>query len=75
MSALLEIWHTIQGILTHADWITLAIIAVIAIAAGCYHSLALCADGTLAAWGDVILVRRILGITVAVFQTILHTLA
>jgi len=34
MSALLDIWHTIQGILTHADWITLAIIAVIAIAAG-----------------------------------------
>ena len=34
MSALLEIWHTIQGILTHADWITLAIIAVVAIAGG-----------------------------------------
>jgi hypothetical protein len=34
MSALLDIWHTIQGILTHADWITLAIIAVVAIAAG-----------------------------------------
>ena len=34
MSALLEIWHTIQGVMTHADWITLAMIAVVAIAAG-----------------------------------------
>jgi len=34
MSALLDIWHTIQGIVTHADWITLAIIALIAILAG-----------------------------------------
>jgi hypothetical protein len=34
MSALLDIWHTIQGIMTHADWITLAMIAVVAIAAG-----------------------------------------
>jgi hypothetical protein len=34
MSALLEIWHSIQGILTHADWITLAIIAVVALAGG-----------------------------------------
>lgn len=34
MSALLEIWHSIQGILTHADWITLTIIAVIALAGG-----------------------------------------
>ena len=34
MSALLDIWHTIQGIMTHADWITLAMIAVVAVAAG-----------------------------------------
>ena len=34
MSALLEIWHSIQGILTHADWITLAIIALVAIIGG-----------------------------------------
>ena len=34
MTALLDIWHTIQGILTHADWITLVIIAVIALAGG-----------------------------------------
>ncbi|MGC9954016.1 MAG: hypothetical protein ABSD21_07040 [Rhizomicrobium sp.] len=34
MSALLDIWHTIQGIISHADWITLAIIAVVAIVAG-----------------------------------------
>ena len=34
MSALLEIWHTIQGIMTHADWITLVIIAVVAIVGG-----------------------------------------
>jgi len=34
MSALLDIWHTIQGIMTHADWITLAIIAVVAIVGG-----------------------------------------
>ena len=34
MSALLDIWHTIQGIMTHADWITLVLIAVVAIAGG-----------------------------------------
>jgi len=34
MSALLDIWHTIQGIVTHADWITLVIIALVAILAG-----------------------------------------
>jgi hypothetical protein len=34
MSALLDIWHTIQGIVTHADWITLVIIAVVAIVGG-----------------------------------------
>ncbi|MGA7673909.1 MAG: hypothetical protein WCA78_02550 [Rhizomicrobium sp.] len=34
MSSLLDIWHTIQAIITHADWITLVIIAVIAIAGG-----------------------------------------
>ena len=34
MSALLDIWHTIQGIMTHADWITLAMIAVVVLAAG-----------------------------------------
>ena len=34
MSAVIDIWHTIQGIMTHADWITLAIIAVVAIVGG-----------------------------------------
>ena len=34
MSALLDIWHTVQDIITHADWITLVIIAVVAIAGG-----------------------------------------
>ena len=34
MSALLEIWHSIQGILTHADWITLALIALVVIIGG-----------------------------------------
>jgi hypothetical protein len=34
MSALLDIWHSAQGILIHADWITLAIIAVVAIVGG-----------------------------------------
>lgn len=34
MSAFIDIWHTIQGIVTHADWITLAIIALVAIAGG-----------------------------------------
>jgi hypothetical protein len=31
MSALTDLWNTIHGILTTSDWITLAIIAVIAI--------------------------------------------
>ncbi|HEY0282662.1 MAG TPA: hypothetical protein VGC27_08570, partial [Rhizomicrobium sp.] len=34
MSALFEIWHSIQGILTNADWITLALIALVAIIGG-----------------------------------------
>ena len=34
MSALLTIWHAVQGIITGADWITLAIIAVVAIVGG-----------------------------------------
>jgi hypothetical protein len=34
MSAVIDIWHAIQGIITHADWITLALIAVVAIAGG-----------------------------------------
>jgi hypothetical protein len=33
MSALTDLWHSIHGIITTADWITLAIIAIVAIAA------------------------------------------
>jgi len=33
MSAITEIWHTIQSIVTAADWITLAIAAVVIIGA------------------------------------------
>lgn len=34
MSALMDVWHSISGIFTTADWITLAIMAVVAIGAG-----------------------------------------
>ncbi|MBU6298784.1 MAG: hypothetical protein KGJ79_02385 [Alphaproteobacteria bacterium] len=34
MSALMDIWNTIHAILTSADWITLALIAVCVLAAG-----------------------------------------
>ncbi len=34
MSALMDIWHSIHLILTSADWITLALIAVCVLAAG-----------------------------------------
>jgi hypothetical protein len=34
MSALLDIWHSVIAIVTSGDWITLAIMAVIALAAG-----------------------------------------
>ncbi|MDE2182341.1 MAG: hypothetical protein KGJ78_04910 [Alphaproteobacteria bacterium] len=34
MSALMDIWHAIQGLLTSADYITLGLIVVIAIVAG-----------------------------------------
>lgn len=34
MSALLDLWHSIIGIVTSGDWITLAIMAVIAIVTG-----------------------------------------
>ncbi|MGB8363387.1 MAG: hypothetical protein ACLQUZ_17910 [Rhizomicrobium sp.] len=34
MSALLDLWHSVVGIVTTGDWITLAIMAVVALAAG-----------------------------------------
>ncbi len=34
MSALLDFWHSVVGIVTTGDWITLAIMAVVALAAG-----------------------------------------
>lgn len=33
MSALMDLWHSIHGIITTADWITLVLIAIVAIAA------------------------------------------
>lgn len=34
MSAIMDVWHSISGIFTTADWVTLAIMAIIAIGAG-----------------------------------------
>ena len=34
MSFLMDIWHAVQGIVMSSDWITLAIIALIALGAG-----------------------------------------
>lgn len=34
MSALLDLWHSIQAIVTAGDWVSLAIMAVVALAAG-----------------------------------------
>jgi len=34
MSAVMDVWHNITGIFTAADWITLALMAVVAIGAG-----------------------------------------
>lgn len=34
MSALLDLWHSVVGIVTAGDWITLAIMAVVALATG-----------------------------------------
>jgi hypothetical protein len=34
MSFLMDIWHSVQGIVTTSDWITLAAMAVIALGAG-----------------------------------------
>jgi len=34
MSFLMDIWHAVQGVIMSSDWITLAIMAVIALGAG-----------------------------------------
>ncbi len=65
MSAITDLWHTIHGILTTSDWISLAAIALIAIGvAFITEGLAALVTSTfiaLVAFGVVVLVRGAIG--------------